>query len=271
MRALALACCFALLLAAPARADDELPCRVDEVLGEVAASLLLAADEPDADRLAAALREAGSDLPAARLFRGAAPDLAPLRRHADGPLVCGEAEGARGRLLVVAVRGGSLAPLGDARFRVEVEDGFEPRYVAWVDAEGRMDRAPVRAGAVVTVPEELAHPIHLQLVAAGPAGPRPVAERVVGESSGAPLLASDGTLAERLEALRAHHGASSLRPNRLLDAEARRHAGRLCRERRAVHTPEPGEDPTRRLRRRGIEARVVGEVVVRARSEDRAF
>ncbi|MBC7171378.1 MAG: CAP domain-containing protein [Polyangiaceae bacterium] len=74
----------------------------------------------------------------------------------------------------------------------------------------------------------------------------------------------------RVAALRAHQAVSALRPNRLLDAEARAHAQDVCREGRAAHRLRDG-DPEERLARRGITARVVGETVARARTVARAL
>lgn len=266
--AVASSCLLGCLLASPASADPP-ACDPDDALSEAAAGLLLDGAEVTPEALDAALHAAGSDLTAVRALRlGHGEDarfaawVDSLRDRADGPLVCGEAADPHGRLVLAAARGGSLDVDAEGRLSPTLAEGFrEPRLVLR-DADGSLSRVPVERR--VTIPEELARPVLAQLVATGPAGPRPVAQRLVGEGE----VRNEGTgsfdLPTEVGRLRDLRGASPLRRNRLLDRQAEIHAREVCERGRAAHELEPGADPERRLRREGIQARVVGEVVARA-------
>lgn len=266
-----------------------LPCRPDAQLGDAASALLLESARPTGGQVLAALREAGSDLPFAHALKLPRSDaqkladwLAALRARSDAPLVCGKATEDGVQMMLAAPRGGSLQPVGDA-VRVHLADGFGDPYLALRDAAGTYRRLPVDVGAlhpVVTVPHDLRRPVTVQLVATGRAGPRPVAVCQVGAPGGAAdpadpasgvMVPPPGPLAVRLAELRAHDGASSLRPNRLMDEVAFEHARDVCASGRVVHDLAPGADPQRRLAQRGLRARVVGEVVARARDAEGAF
>ncbi len=247
-------------------------CTTEDALSEAAASLMLAgARDPEA--IARALRQSGSDLPHVRL--GIFPIdgdprswLAQLEDEA--PLVCGRASGPEQLWLLVGARGGGLVPTEEG-FRVELAPGFSEARVAMRDAQGELLRVSVERGAVVQPPPHLQPPLQIQLVATGGSGPRPLAVRYVG---GRPLgrsVQGEGGPRARLRALRAARGVSELRDNRLLAREAARHAAQVCRAGRARHVLRANADPEARLAARGIRARVVGEVVVRAASEEAAF
>lgn len=272
-----------MLTASPVYALD---CEMDDALTEAAANLLLdGAGAPGADALARAAREAGSTATAVHALRVAEDDahgvqrwLARMLARADAPLSCGEARGGGQRLVLVAARGGALiASIHDeAQLRVEVGDGFSAPHLVIRAADGSLRRVAVDEEVLergIHIPDELPRPVEVQLVAEGSAGPRPIAQHVIGatEDVGSRYSSEGGTLEERVMELRALHDASPLRPNRLLAAEAQRHARRVCREARVAHQLGDGLDPEERLRRRGIGARVVGEAVARARSESRAF
>ncbi len=269
MRALAI-----LVLVVP---SSVLACVEDEALGEGAALLALAGHVDD-ETLERVLREADTDLPSVRALAGddaaSARSLDALARAGDAPLVCGRAVGSRGPVTLVAYRGGALVAEDPTRFRVELATGFHDARVLLVDAEGELREAPVQAGDRVDVAEELVRPVRVQLVATGPAGPRPVAERMVSEHGVAPAsgprMDSDADLGGRVAALRALAGVGELRSNRLLREAATEHARRICAEGNVRHELD-GADPVVRLRRRGVVARVVGEVAARARDEDGAF
>jgi len=185
------------------------------------------------------------------------------------------------RLVLAAFRGGSLGPVPGhpSRLLPSLAEGFSEPHLVVQAADGTLMRLPVDAAALrsgVSLPTELPRPLRVQLMATGPSGPRPVAERWVGvdrsaaPSPAGPSTAGDGDLPRRVDDLRAHHGVSELRPNRLLTAEALRHAHRVCSAGRALHALDDG-DPEARLRARGIEARVVGETVARARTPEEAL
>jgi len=247
------------------------PCAEEDALAEAAAELLLAGRWSESD-LSVRARAAGSDLPALRAAvfpAGSARSdqwLSELASRVDAPLACGIAETSDRRLVIAAPRAGRLE-VRSGVVRSEVRAGFEDAHLVFQDARGRMTR--VAYAPRVEVPEELVAPLRVQLVATGPAGPRPVAERTVaGEVTSE--IASDAPLPDRVDAIRDVHDARPLRRNRLLVREAERHARDVCRARVAAHVLEAG-DPEERLRGRGIEARVVGEVVARAGSADEAF
>lgn len=279
MRSIALAL---VLFCAPASA---LACVDDDALAE-AASVLALEGRVDDDALRDALREVGTDLPSVRALEGDETSLARtlqrLAREGDAPLVCGRASSARGAVALVAWRGGALERAEDSSLRVRLAAGFSEARVLMQDADGQTNDEPVRDGERLTIPDDLTRPVRVQLLATGPAGPRPVAERTVvdaaegsegsmsDEARAATNVASDEDLATRIAALRALAGVGELRDNRLLREAAEEHAARICRE-GAVRHEVDGADPEVRLRRRGIVARVVGEVAARARDEDAAF
>jgi uncharacterized protein YkwD len=275
---------FALVLAVLCVPTSALACVDDDALAE-AASVLALEGRVDDDALRDALREVGTDLPSVRALEGDEASLAltlqRLAREGDAPLVCGRASGTRGAVALVAWRGGALE-LADDVLRVRLAPGFSEARVLMQDADGQTNDEPVRDGERLVIPDDLVRPVRVQLLATGPSGPRPVAERTIvegasgaggslsDEARAATNVASDEDLATRIAALRALAGVGELRDNRLLREAADEHAARICRE-GAVRHEVDGADPEVRLRRRGIVARVVGEVAARARDEDAAF
>jgi len=272
---------FVLVLCVPASA---LACVDDDALAE-AASVLALEGRVDDEALREALHEVGTDLPSVRALEGDETSLAQslrrLAREGDAPLVCGRASGARGTVALVAWRGGALELAEDASLRVRLAAGFSEARVLMQDADGQTNDEPVRDGERLAIPDDLVRPVRVQLLATGPAGPRPVAERTIVDGGAAEgsmsdearsltNVASDEDLGTRIAALRALAGVGELRENRLLREAAEEHAARICRE-GAVRHEVDGADPEVRLRRRGIVARVVGEVAARARDEDAAF
>lgn len=271
------------LLCVPASA---LACVDDDALAE-AAGVLALEGRVDDDALRDALREVGTDLPSVRALEGDETSLTQtlrrLAREGDAPLVCGRASGAHGTVALVAWRGGALELANDA-LRVRLATGFSEARVLMQDADGQTNDEPVRDGQRLVIPDDLVRPVRVQLLATGPAGPRPVAERTIVDGAGASgvegamsdearsatNVASDEDLATRIAALRALAGVGELRDNRVLREAAAEHAARICRE-GAVRHEVDGANPEVRLRRRGIVARVVGEVAARARDEDAAF
>ncbi|MFW6050717.1 MAG: CAP domain-containing protein [Myxococcota bacterium] len=257
-------------------------CRQEDELAEAATLLLLRGTEPDPEAVLQALREARSDLPSAHALRlpgGGGQRLGRwlrrLRERADAPLVCGEAASEGVRLVLAAPRAGRLEDVPGG-LRVHLARGFEAPRIVLRDGAGTYRRLGSESGARVPLPDSLIRPVRAQLVASGPAGPRPVAVRTIGEDrpddpgepEGRP---GDGPLAERLAELRALHGAGALRPNRLLGEAASDHAARVCRSGRVAHALEPGADPEARLAHHHVRARVVGEVVARATDAAGAF
>ena len=270
---------------------DVLPCPVDDALSEAAAALVAGSAAPTAAAVTRAARDAGSDATAIHALRVSLGDarstariarwLADLRTRADAPLACGSAEGSGGQLVLATARGGALDDVASDEMRARLAPGFDAPQIVLMDAAGelvRLDASAAELSAGFSVPSELARPVVVQLVARGPAGPRPVAERVVALSSPTAAPASapedradasrrvDLVLAERLEELRERHGASPVRPNALLARAAASHARAVCDQGRVVHSLRPGADPEARLAQAGIRARVVGEAVARSRT-----
>ena len=263
--------------AAPCAAQD---CAVDDALARAAAELLIVGGAPSAESLLEAARRAGSDAPLVRAFvsserdaPGRASFLERGRAELDAPLACGEARSDGRSLLVVAPRAGHLLFVDDG-LRVELEPGWRDPIVHVRDAHGELWQAAVAHGETVRWPVELDPPLSVQLVARGPRGPRPVAERELGtprdDSSddltgdGAPVQpAVDEQPSDRVARLRVDSGVRELRSNRLLEAVAARYAAEVCAAGRVAHVGSDG-DPEQRLARAGVRARHVGETVARA-------
>jgi uncharacterized protein YkwD len=291
---------LSLLVVGRAHAQDgaDAPdCEQDASLSRAAAELLLQGRLPDSEAVTRTVREAGSDAVFVRGYywrpaeAGAETWLSEFKLGADAPAVCGYAQGASERLLLVVARGGSLDALSGKSKRVRgrlAPDFLEPVLVV-SDRDGALRRLPLEREQLihgVEIPAELRRPVRIQLVARGPAGPRPVAERtlpVPGDSRAVgavaagrpsesePAVASPLATVERLARLRRAHDVPLLRANAVLDRVAAAHATRVCQSGMVAHEPAAGADPKARLRLAGIEARRVGETVARSESAHAAF
>ena len=295
------------LWAGPAAAQQA--CESDAQLTEAAAELLLVRDEqPSARALQRAVRAAGSDAVGVHaLFMPSPPDtdaeqrwLLGLQKRVDGILSCGRADSAAGRLLMAVGRGAVLEPVdADARVvRGRLRAGFRDAELVIETADAQLIRVGVSEASLsqgVALAPELRLPLKVQLVARGPSGPRPVAEREVDDQSahGARVvraqdvvegLAEAGAkqtaraagnnadeLSRRLLAMRAQRGRGGLRANRLLREAASQHAAEVCAKGRLAHEVEPGVGPDARLLRAGLDARVLGEAIARADGADSAL
>lgn len=286
--------CAAAWTAQPQARAQELPCAVDDVLSVAAAQLLLEGQAPSSANLVTEVREAGSDAVLVHaLFTptqddaAAAAWLVALRRKSDAELVCGEARSDHGRLLIASARAGTLAPLTAASsvVRGSLGPGFARAELVIADADGKLTRLGLEPSMLedgVPLAEDLARPATVQLLAHGPAGPRPVAERVL-PSAGRQRPATAVGLSpaargdERIDMLallaelRRDHGQSALRPNRLLSEVASQHANEVCKQERLAHELSPGRDPEVRLGEAGVRARLVGETISRAGDARTAF
>ena len=187
---------FALLAlsALPARAVDQPLCREESALAEAAAELLLADTAPSDEALAQAVRRAGSDAVLVRaLFtrgEGAARSerfIAEARERSDAPIACGVAQSDRARLMLIAPRAGALLPIEREPvplIRGHIAEGFTSPKLIVVDGDGRLTHIETSARELreegVELDPEWPRPLRVQLIAKGPAGPRPVAERVLG-------------------------------------------------------------------------------------------
>ena len=259
-----------------AAAEPKAVCRKDKELARVAEELAALQYIPPSPELIRTAREAGVDANPVYAKFGVSGEiegfkswLMDLEETADAPLICGRARSGDRVVFVAAVRAGSLTTHGKESLHAEIVDTFREPYLVVRDARGSSRRIPVDgegSGSTVTLPPEWSRPLFVQLVATGPNGPRPVAERWVGKIPQHRRPARDGSQSPRawLMQLRRAAGTRSLRPNRLLSQEATSHAHAVCQSGRLGHELDPFGDPEARLLKRGIEARVVGEAIARA-------
>lgn len=266
--------------ASVARAEALEPsCSPDAALADAAAELLLRAEVPSAAQLTAAVRAAGSDAVGVRaLFLPAADApkvelwLSEMRAKSDAPLVCGDARGERARLIVASARGGTFR-IEHGHARGELAPGFGRAELVLQSTQGQLTRLAAPPEALergIALPPEL-HVARIQLVASGTAGPRPVAERTLLSAANAPedpplLLRSERQLDARgvmhvIATLREERALPALREHRIASELAGAHAQSVCEQGRVVHTLEPGLDPSLRLARAGLTARLVGETI----------
>ncbi len=252
-------------------------CRRDAKLVVVAQQLAERQTIPPSPELIRAAREAGVDANPVYAKFGVVGEvesfkswLHDLGEAADAPLICGRARVGERVVLVAAVRAGSLSVNGKHALHAEVIADFRHPYLVVRDSRGMSRRISVEGegfGATVTLPPEWSRPLFVQLVATGPNGPRPVAERWVGKiPQDEPTRRGSESPEAWLMQLRRAAGARSLRPNRLLTREATSHAQAVCESGKLGHELDPWGDPEARLLQRGIEARVVGEAVARAQT-----
>jgi hypothetical protein len=264
--------------AAPATepAKPERLCIKSEKLEEVASQLADLQHIPPSPELIRTAREAGVDANPVYAKFGVTGEfgsfkawLEDLNETADAPLICGRARSGERIVLVAAVRAGSLTLEGKQRLHAEVVEDFRDPYLVVRDSKGSSRRLAVDGGdygATISIPLEWGRPLFVQLVATGPNGPRPVAERWVGKiPDGEPTRQVGSQSPEAwLMQLRRAAGARTLRSNRLLTQEATSHAQMVCDSGKLGHELDPYGDPEARLLKRGIQARVVGEAVARA-------
>ena len=256
-------------------AKPERLCIRSEKLEQVASQLAQLQHIPPSPELIRKAREAGVDANPVYAKFGVTGEfdsfktwLEDLNEAADAPLICGRARSGERIVLVAAVRAGALELVGQNRLHAEVIVDFRDPYLVVRDAKGSSRRIAVDGGdygATISLPLEWDRPLFVQLVATGPSGPRPVAERWVGKM---PQSASTRRGSQSPEAwlmqLRRASDARSLRSNRLLSQEATSHAQTVCESGKFGHDLDPHGDPEARLLKRGIEARVIGEAVARA-------
>jgi uncharacterized protein YkwD len=249
-------------------------CIKSSTLEQVAQELANLQDIPPSSELIRTARVAGVDANPIYAKFGVTGEFASfkawvedLKETADAPLICGRAQSGERIVLVAAVRAGALTLEGGNRLHVETISEFREPFLVVRDSRGTSRRIAVDAGdgASVTLPPEWGRPLFVQLVATGPNGLRPIAERWVGKvPKQAPTPHRSQSPEAWLLQLRRSAGSRSLRSNRLLSQEATRYANVVCEAGKVGHELDPTGDPEARLLRRGIEARVVGEAVARA-------
>lgn len=277
MRLFVLCASFLWAVASPARAED---C-ADERLSDAAAELLAHASTSRERDLEDAVRQAGSNAVSTRMVRApiAHASLAELSTQAtsrDGALaVCGEAETDGIVVRIVGRSGGRLsAALVDEGLAIDVSlvPGLtRPRLVVRATEGTSFTRElSAREGRVV-LPAGFPESFVAQIVADAVSGPQPVAELRFGEvQTLASSDVSDVDAQTHVARVRRLAGVSPLRASRVLDSVAHAHAASVCELGQAVHEVD-GVGPVERLRRAGIEARSVGEVVSRAASRAAAL
>lgn len=265
-----------------------LPCAVEDELSDAAARLIALGRVPESADVERAVRDAGSDAVNVRARftpvgdgQGLKAWIAKVQANADAPLVCGQSASNLGQVVLVSARAGRLRdPERQPRvIRGELSAGFDQAQLVITQAEGELtafaiDAQELREG--FELPDEIDRVMRVQLVARGPSGPRPVAERVWSGNAGAlaetdTQLSDTLTPAQQLAELREIHNAPAVRGNRLLIDVAERHVQAVCNGARVAHTLVPNEDPEARLRAAGIEARVVGETIARSTSVANAY
>lgn len=278
----ALGACFGLLLPSTARAT--LSCS-DEALSEAASLLLVESPSLSASDIASALQRARSDAPTGHALRiGVNRDadveawLAELGRRNDAPIVCGRATNTAFQVVVARENAGALTAVshpGTRRFEVAVHTPYHDARVVVLDAQRQSHDLVVtieRGRSYVDLPESLGPTFLLQLSATGPHGPKPIAERRVGDlASMRSANAASTSVLDRANDARTAAGRGPLRVNRILSEAATQHATSVCELGLVAHTLEVGADPESRLRARGVVARVVGESIARAADAQAGF
>jgi len=250
-------------------------CTKDEQLELVASKLADLQHIPPSQELIRTAREAGVDANPVYAKFGVTGEfenfkawLEELNESSDAPLICGRARSGERIVLVAAVRAGSLTMVSKHVLHAEVIEDFRYPYLVVRDSKGSSRRIAVdgeSSGATITLPAEWGRPLFVQLIATGPSGPRPVAERWVGKiPKNEPTAVGSGSPETWLMQVRRAAGARSLRANRLMSQEATSHAQMVCDSGKLGHELDSAGDPEARLLKRGIEARVVGEAVARA-------
>jgi len=256
-------------------AKPERLCTRDEQLELVASQLADLQHIPPSAELIRTAREAGVDANPVYAKFGVTGEfesfkawLEELIETSDAPLICGRARSGERIVLVAAVRAGSLTLVDEHTLHAEVIEEFRYPYLIVRDSKGSSRRIAVdgeSSGATVTLPFDWGRPLFVQLIATGPNGPRPVAERWVGKiPKDEPSHIDSASPETWLMQLRRAADVRSLRSNRLLSKEATSHAQTVCDSGKLGHELDAAGDPEARLLKRGIEARVVGEAVARA-------
>ena len=193
---------------------------------------------------------------------------ARIARKSDGPLRCGDVSRAGVRALVVAGVAGTISLSRSGLVYASVVKGFTAPFLVarLADGEQKVIELVSKGGELAPAPLPSTTQI-VQLIATGPRGPRPVAERWlsddVAQTQSLPIAASPRLW---IKGLRQVAKVRSLRDNKLLSTEADAHAKKMCASDRIGHTLERGSDPRIRLKRRGLMARHVGEALARAQT-----
>ena len=291
---LSMATLCVLLCFSPALATaSSIPCQVDGSLEEAAIEVLASERPVGAAELVDIVRRAGSGVPSVRGLRLMADDrvlisewVRQTAEELEAPVVCGVARDEDGVLVLAGARLGSLRidTRPELRVQVSLDEQVHSPHLVIRDGGGEMIRLGLSEDEIesgIALPDGLRSPVRVQLMAVGERGPMPVAERVIllerGSHDQHPSSErlergseNTGSGREWVGAIRDARGVAVVRSNRLLREVAQAHAADVCASGRVGHELVPGADPEVRLRRRGVRARVVGEVVARASSREAA-
>ena len=262
--------------------ESELPdCGKDGELIEGAIQLLSKTDAVTPESLSSAVRSAGSDLLNLQAMEFSAKDnrkLASWLRaqgaKAHAPLVCGMAKAGNRTLWIAAERAASIE-VNHNILQIKVAEPYVEPEVFIEDPTGRVHRyllgeKELRDG--FRLDASLAYPLKVQVLAKGPQGPKPLAQRQIGKGkSSSYQLIPTGKLSDTLSALRAQYSSLPLRNNQLLRRVASKHAQAVCKSGEVVHELDEGGDPEARVALKNIQARSIGETVARAEDTRSAF
>ncbi len=241
-------------------------CTDDARLSEAAAALALDG-EPNEETLMQLVRAAGSESPRAHALSVTEAEttrvtewIALLTERGETPLACGEARVGDRRVIVAAPAAATLAVDG-SHVSGHIADGWHEPLLYAEDADGEVHVMELTSPSFSTSMPDGIDAVRVQIVARGPDGPRPVAERILGAREADGLASHDprGLVTE----LRHASHAPVLRASRLFDRIAGAHADAICAAGEAAHELQPGRDPSARLREEGVVARHVGEVASR--------
>jgi uncharacterized protein YkwD len=266
-RMMRLGCVLALVLSVtlPARAQID-GCIDDPRLAEAAAALALD-PSPAEGTLLALVHGAGSEAPRAHALSVAeletarvAEWIASLVARGETPLACGEARVGDHRVIVATPAAATLT-IDGVHVSGQLSSGWHDPMLYAEDVSGEVHALELTAPTFsTTLPDDI-EAIRVQVVARGPDGPRPVAERVLGAREADATGSSDPRA--RVAELRRAASAPAVRASRMFDRIASAHAASICEAGEAAHELEPGRDPSERLREEGVVARHVGEVAAR--------
>ena len=259
-------CVVFLLAFVPSARAQISGCTDDPRLSEAAAALALESD-PSEEILMGLVRAAGSESPRAHALSVGEGEservdawIALLTERGETPLACGEARVGTRRVIVAAPAAATLNVDG-SHISGRIANGWHEPLLYAEDVDGEVHVIELTSPTFATsLPGEI-EAVRLQVVARGPDGPRPVAERILGAREADGLGSADPR--ERVAELRHASHAPVLRTSRMFDRIASAHADAICAAGEAAHELEPGRDPSTRLREEGVVARHVGEVASR--------
>jgi hypothetical protein len=190
------------------------------------------------------------------------------------------------RLVLASARAGRLDPIEHRpkQFCVQVAEGFTEPHIMALEANGSVHALSFQqrhngpCASTIEIPRGLGEPTIVQLSARGRNGVQTIAERWIGAPSNhdmkhswfASIRTSEDAW-QRLIRLRHDYEAAPLRDNTLLVEQAQEYARQTCESNHIVHELIPGKNAQHRLKERGVDAQLVGEVISRGQTAGLAF